>query len=178
VAQFIGTDHHEMLITNGGFEEEDLRRVVRHVGSRFPIRPRFPRITSAARFARTFKVCLSGDGGDEVFAGYPLFQWLACESTEVAARLAGADRSSGRAIVPVNRLNAPWPDQWPQLRRVWRGPRSRGRSGALAPFARVKAVPGRRTADSAEAGLFATTPRTATALNPRSFVGISRGCVR
>jgi len=119
VASHLGTEHHEIVITNGGFEEEDLRRVVRHVGQPFSDSSAIPTYHVCRQIRESVKVCLSGDGGDEVFAGYPLFQWL-LRVDDVAARVPpGLTREGARFFRHL--ASIPGADRWRQLRRVWRG---------------------------------------------------------
>jgi len=119
VARHLGTDHHEIVITNGGFQEDDLLRVVRHVGQPFSDSSAIPTYHVCRQIRESVKVCLSGDGGDEVFAGYPLFQWL-LRVDEVANRLpAPLARAGARFFRDLASL--PGAAGWHQLRRVWRG---------------------------------------------------------
>jgi asparagine synthase (glutamine-hydrolysing) len=119
VARHLGTEHHEIVITNGGFEEEDLRRVVRHVGQPFSDSSAIPTYHVCRQIRENVKVCLSGDGGDEMFAGYPLFQWL-LRVDDIAARLpAGLARECARFLRQLASL--PGADRWRPLRRLWRG---------------------------------------------------------
>jgi asparagine synthase (glutamine-hydrolysing) len=75
VATHLGTDHHELTVTDCSFQEEDLWRVVQHVGMPFADSSAIPMFV-VSRYARTHvKVALSGDGGDEMFAGYKAFSW-------------------------------------------------------------------------------------------------------
>jgi asparagine synthase (glutamine-hydrolysing) len=119
VAKHLGTEHHEIVITNGGFEEDDLRRVVRHVGQPFSDSSAIPTFHVCRQIRESVKVCLSGDGGDEVFAGYPLFQWL-LRVDDVAARVpAGVARECARFVRHL--ASMPGADRWRPLRRLWRG---------------------------------------------------------
>jgi asparagine synthase (glutamine-hydrolysing) len=118
VARHLGTEHIEIVISNGGFEEEDLRRVVRHVGQPFSDSSAIPTYHVCRQIRKCVSVCLSGDGGDEVFAGYPLFQWL-LRVDALAERLPAA------ITAPASRLfqqiaSLPGADRLRPLRRVWR----------------------------------------------------------
>jgi asparagine synthase (glutamine-hydrolysing) len=73
VAEFLGTDHHELVIPNQSFQEEDLFRIVRHVGQPFADSSAIPTYQISRRIRDYVTVCLSGDGGDEMFAGYNYF---------------------------------------------------------------------------------------------------------
>jgi asparagine synthase (glutamine-hydrolysing) len=119
VARHLGTEHHEIVITNGGFEEEDLRRVVRHVGQPFSDSSAIPTYHVCRQIRESVKVCLSGDGGDEMFGGYPLFQWL-LRVDDVAARVpARLSRECARFLRFFASL--PGAGRWYSLRRLWRG---------------------------------------------------------
>jgi asparagine synthase (glutamine-hydrolysing) len=110
VARHLGTDHQEIYVPNRGFQLEDLLRVVRHVGQPFYDSSALPTYFVCREIRRHVKVCLSGDGGDETFAGYPLFNWvLQCDRLASALPslvLGGSASSLGLRI--------------PALRSVWR----------------------------------------------------------
>jgi len=73
VARHLGTDHHEFVITNGGFEVEDLWRIIRHFGQPFLDSSAIPTYWISRQIRQHATVALSGDGGDEIFAGYRFF---------------------------------------------------------------------------------------------------------
>lgn len=75
VAEHLGTDHHEFVITNGGFEGDDLWRIISHVGQPFSDSSAIPTYFVSKHVRDHVTVCLSGDGGDEMFAGYDYFRW-------------------------------------------------------------------------------------------------------
>ncbi len=75
VANHVGTDHHEFLIPNQGFSDEDLVRVINHVGQPFGDSSAIPTYYICRQIREHVKVCLSGDGGDEMFGGYDSFQF-------------------------------------------------------------------------------------------------------
>lgn len=75
VAQHLGTEHHEFVITNAGFQSEDLWRIIRHVGQPFYDSSAIPTYFISKHVRDHVTVCLSGDGGDEMFAGYDYFRW-------------------------------------------------------------------------------------------------------
>ena len=76
VARHIGTDHREIRLTNFGFEPDDLWRIVEHAGVPFPDSSAIPTYRISREVAKEVKVCITGDGGDEVFAGYGVFAWV------------------------------------------------------------------------------------------------------
>ncbi len=73
VAEHLGTDHHEFVIPNQGFHEEDLYRVIRHMGQPFADSSAIPTYYICRQIRDQVTVCLSGDGGDEMFGGYNYF---------------------------------------------------------------------------------------------------------
>lgn len=76
VAEHLGTEHHEIVISNNGFEEADLSRIIRRFGQPFLDSSAIPTYFVSREIRKHVKVALSGDGGDEVFAGYTFFQDL------------------------------------------------------------------------------------------------------
>jgi asparagine synthase (glutamine-hydrolysing) len=73
VAQHLGTEHHEFFIGNGGFEAEDLWRILGHFGQPFLDSSAIPTYWISRQIRQHATVALSGDGGDEMFAGYRFF---------------------------------------------------------------------------------------------------------
>ena len=73
VAEHIGSDHHEIVITNKGFYDEDLWRIIRHYGQPFLDSSAIPTYFVSREIRRNVTVALCGDGGDEIFAGYKFF---------------------------------------------------------------------------------------------------------
>ena len=74
VAAHLGTDHHEIVIRNKGFDDEDLWRIVRHFGQPFPDSSAIPMHFVSREIRQNVTVALGGDGGDEIFAGYKFFR--------------------------------------------------------------------------------------------------------
>lgn len=74
VARHVGSDHHEFTIPNRGFQDDDMLRVLRHVGQPFGDSSAIPTYYISRQIRDQVKVCLSGDGGDEMFGGYDFFQ--------------------------------------------------------------------------------------------------------
>ena len=119
VAHHLGTDHYELHISNGAFDETDLWRIVDHVGQPFADSSAIPTYQISKLVREHVKVCLSGDGGDELFAGYPFFRWVLAadylSSLAPAAALRLAARSlRGLSGLPLFRRLSP-------LRALWRG---------------------------------------------------------
>jgi len=75
VAEFWETDHHEITIPNYDFTEDIFWTIIRHVGVPFRDSSAIPTYFVSKAIGQEVKVALSGDGGDELFAGYSLFQW-------------------------------------------------------------------------------------------------------
>lgn len=75
VAEHLRTEHHEFIIPNVAFEPDDLWRVIDHIGLPFVDSTAIPTYVLSKYVGQEVKVALSGDGGDELFAGYPFFQW-------------------------------------------------------------------------------------------------------
>ena len=69
VAKRYGTEHHEILVRPDSLEL--LTRLVRHFDEPFADSSAIPTYIVSEFTARHVKVALSGDGGDELFAGYP-----------------------------------------------------------------------------------------------------------
>jgi asparagine synthase (glutamine-hydrolysing) len=68
VAKKYGTEHHQILVRPDSVEL--ITRLVRHFGEPFADSSAIPTFLVSEFAARHVKVALSGDGGDELFAGY------------------------------------------------------------------------------------------------------------
>ncbi|MEM8906563.1 MAG: asparagine synthase (glutamine-hydrolyzing) [Bacteroidota bacterium] len=75
VAAFCGTDHQELVIPNYDFDESIFWNIIHHVGLPFRDSSAIPSYLISKAIGKEVKVALSGDGGDELFGGYALFQW-------------------------------------------------------------------------------------------------------
>jgi asparagine synthase (glutamine-hydrolysing) len=119
VAEHLGTDHCEIAIPNSGFEPEDLHRIVRHVGQPFADSSAIPTYFVCREIKRHVKVCLSGDGGDEMFGGYSLFQWIRhCDRLAAVAPVAALKAAAtGLGALTSTKLG----QRLSVLRRGWRG---------------------------------------------------------
>lgn len=71
VAKRFGTEHHEILVKPDCIEL--VNRLVRHFDEPFGDSSAIPTYLVSEFAARHVKVCLTGDGGDELFAGYESF---------------------------------------------------------------------------------------------------------
>jgi len=75
VAQYYGTDHHEIFVPNLDFDEDIFWNIIDHIGLPFRDSSAIPTHLISKEISKYTKVALSGDGGDEVFGGYDLYQW-------------------------------------------------------------------------------------------------------
>ncbi|HEY1341703.1 MAG TPA: asparagine synthase (glutamine-hydrolyzing) [Bryobacteraceae bacterium] len=71
VARQYRTDHHEIVVRPDSLEL--VQKLVRHFGEPFADASAIPTYIVSEFAARYVKVALSGDGGDELFAGYDTF---------------------------------------------------------------------------------------------------------
>lgn len=115
IAEAIGTQHHEVVLTEGGFVSQ-LEAAIDSLDQ-----PTFDGLNTyyMSRAVRDagFRVALVGSGGDELFGGYPTFRdipafhrwarrarWMPGELLEAAATLGTSPlRPSGAQIPPQNR---------------------------------------------------------------------------
>ncbi|MEM1326065.1 MAG: asparagine synthase (glutamine-hydrolyzing) [Bacteroidota bacterium] len=75
VADYCGTEHHELTIPNADFTEGLFWEIIDHVGLPFRDSSAIPTYLISKAIRQHVKVALSGDGGDELFGGYDIFQW-------------------------------------------------------------------------------------------------------
>jgi asparagine synthase (glutamine-hydrolysing) len=74
VARHFGTDHHTLRVT-ARLIQDDLPHIIEHLDQ--PSNDGINSYYVSRAVAQTgLKVVLSGTGGDELFGGYPSFQWL------------------------------------------------------------------------------------------------------
>jgi asparagine synthase (glutamine-hydrolysing) len=76
VAEAIGSDHHEVELSAAPLAEDELDALVDHHGDPFADSSSLNVLRLSREMRRHVTVALSGDGGDEVFAGYPRFAQL------------------------------------------------------------------------------------------------------
>jgi asparagine synthase (glutamine-hydrolysing) len=70
IAEHLGTEHHEFVITDAGFKVEDVLRIIEHTGQPFLDSSAIPTYYISRSMRQHVTVALSGDGGDEMFGGY------------------------------------------------------------------------------------------------------------
>jgi asparagine synthase (glutamine-hydrolysing) len=109
VAKAFGTDHHEFVVRPNAVEV--LPRLVRHFGEPYADSSAIPTSYLAALTRPHVTVALSGDGGDEVFAGYGRHRhnrfaemWTqASPVTRRIAKAAGKRAAAGKSAGPGRR---------------------------------------------------------------------------
>lgn len=109
VAEHLGTDHTELYVT-----PEDALAVIpnlpRLYDEPFADESQIPTLLVSELARRKVTVSLSGDGGDELFAGYTVYQknqsrWKALERVPYALRSSAAHMLGKTAELPQRRLN-------------------------------------------------------------------------
>lgn len=104
VAARYETDHHEFTVPNQTFDFDLLQAMITHHGQPTADSSAIPMFI-VSRLARDYvKVVLSGDGGDECFAGYSHFGW-----TQQIDRLYACPYGLRRLATGVLRTVATWP---------------------------------------------------------------------
>jgi asparagine synthase (glutamine-hydrolysing) len=95
VAAHIGSEHTEIEFSDAELSEAEFDTVVNHHGDPFADSSSLAVLRISREMRRAVTVALSGDGGDEVFAGYPRFGQL--RAIERAAQLPRFARAAGIA---------------------------------------------------------------------------------
>jgi asparagine synthase (glutamine-hydrolysing) len=105
VAERWGTDHHEVLIGANDFIDR-LEKVVWHLDQPIADEASLPNYMVSELAARHVKMILSGEGGDELFAGYARYSF-----ERLSPILTAVPR-------PVRRLAVATVDRLPRMRRA------------------------------------------------------------
>lgn len=71
-SQYYGTDHHELLVS-GKDVRDNLEKVIWHMEEPVPNPTQTPTFLLAKLAKKEVAVVLGGDGGDEIFGGYPRY---------------------------------------------------------------------------------------------------------
>lgn len=102
-ARVCRTNHHGVILDAGALDI--LPQLVRHFGQPFADSSAIPTWHVAALARQSVKMVLSGDGGDEVFAGYNTYERVIREATPHLGRGIGG-WLLGRLLSPVLRKSA------------------------------------------------------------------------
>ena len=74
IAQHIGTNHNEFILSEDDALNE-LEGIINHFDEPFADSSALPTMLVSKMARKYVKVCLSGDGGDELFMGYGAYKW-------------------------------------------------------------------------------------------------------
>jgi asparagine synthase (glutamine-hydrolysing) len=114
VARHLRVEHVVEHVAERSFVAKDFWRVIDSVGLPFFDSSALPVSLVSAAARRQVTVCLSGDGGDEMFAGYPYFRWHA--GFERIGLLPQKFLRAAQHILERG-AHAPWLGSQPLLRR-------------------------------------------------------------
>tara|TARA_B100000963_G_scaffold59456_1_gene47472 strand:- start:1633 stop:3480 length:1848 start_codon:yes stop_codon:yes gene_type:complete len=74
VANFLKTNHHEFILDENDALSE-LENIIEHFDEPYADSSALPTMLVSKMAQKHVKICLSGDGGDELFMGYGAYQW-------------------------------------------------------------------------------------------------------
>lgn len=112
IARHLGTDHHTLLLSPANVDAELVYKVLSQFDQPFGDSSAIPSYLLSQLIASEVKVVLSGDGGDEMFGGYPRFY-----HADLTQRLNGYVRPLAGA---AHRMNALLGTQFPRHHRAIR----------------------------------------------------------
>ena len=116
VAEQYGTHHHEIAVSSANADHELLVQVLEQFDEPFGDPASLPNYMLSQATAKHVKVVISGDGGDEILGGYPVYKRL--KQVEAWSHLQWADPLIGPALNALTRLRIPQPSK---LRKFWLG---------------------------------------------------------
>ncbi len=105
VARHFGTEHHEMTVQPAAVDL--LPRLIEHLGEPMADNSLMPTYYVSEFAKKSVTVALTGDGGDEVFAGYRRFYHMRRAETLAKWGLTPLWRSARRLTVAVENLTHP-----------------------------------------------------------------------
>ena len=105
VARHLGTEHHEMTVRPAAVDL--LPQLVEHLGEPMADNSVMPTYYVSEFARKSVTVALTGDGGDEVFAGYRRFYHMRRAETLARWRLTPLWRGSRRLTLAVENLTHP-----------------------------------------------------------------------
>jgi asparagine synthase (glutamine-hydrolysing) len=120
VARLNRTEHHVEIVEAESLDL--LPTLVAHYGQPFADSSAIPTYHVARMARKHVKMVLSGDGGDENFAGYNSYEYIARELGLVGAGASGSEKSRFRAMAThfLNKLQGPAPPDEAELDRAYR----------------------------------------------------------
>ena len=74
VANYLGTNHNEFILKEQDAIDE-IENIINHFDEPFADSSALPTMLVSKMARRHVTVCLSGDGGDELFMGYGAYKW-------------------------------------------------------------------------------------------------------
>lgn len=121
VARHLGTEHHELIVEANAVEL--LERIVWHCDEPFADASAIPTFLVADLASRHVKMVHSGDGGDELFAGYERYRkYLQLEQLRAASSVSATALRAISYLLPdsvglrgrriADRVSMPYPDRY------------------------------------------------------------------